>query len=82
MVGTPLSSRKNRHEYTIRTWMDSIARDGDIDRYDDLHVDRIDDHRKAQSLWVSAGLESFELAVGMRNEEPIDAVFYTKAQRI
>jgi len=72
MVGIPLSSRKNHHEIVIRTWMDTIARDGGIDRYDDLHVDQIDDHWKAQNLWVSAGLESFELAVGIRDAEESD----------
>lgn len=72
MVGTSLSNRKNHHETVIRAWMDTIAGDGGIDRYDDLHVDRIDDYWKAKNLWVPAGLESFELAVGIRDAEKSD----------
>lgn len=72
MVGTPLSSQKNHHETVIRAWMDTIARDGGIERYDDLHVDRIDEHWKSQKNWISAGLESFELAVSIRDTEKSD----------
>jgi hypothetical protein len=73
MVGTLLNSRKD-HEKVIRVWMETIARDGGVDRYDDLHVDRIDADWKARKSWVSAGLESFELAVGIRDADKGDLV--------
>jgi hypothetical protein len=66
MVGALPSSRKD-HEEAIRVWMDTIVRDGGIDRCDDLHVDQIDACWKAPRFWVSAALESFELAVGIRD---------------
>jgi hypothetical protein len=71
MAGILQSSRKN-HEDIIRAWMETIAKDGGIDRYDDLHVDRIDAYWKLQEHWVSAGLESFELAVRIRDAEKSD----------
>jgi len=67
MVGTRPNKLK-AHEEAIRTWMETIVRGGGVDRYDDLHVDQIDSDWKAPKSWISAALESFELAVGIRNE--------------
>ncbi len=66
MDGALPNSRK-RHEEIIRIWMETIIKDGGIERYDDLHVDQIDRAWKARARWIEAALESFEIAVGLRN---------------
>lgn len=73
MVGTLLNSRKD-HEEAIRAWMNAVTADGGIDRYDDLHVDRIDADWKVRNSWVSAGLESFEIAVSIRDSDASNLV--------
>ena len=71
MDGTNLNKLKN-HEATIRNWINAIVRDGGIERYDDLHVDRIDNEWRTRESWISASLQSFELAVGIRDEAKMD----------
>jgi hypothetical protein len=73
MVGTLLSS-PNPHNETVRVWMETITSDGGVERYDDLHIDRIDAAWKPREVWISAGLESFGLAVSIRNSHGLDLV--------
>jgi hypothetical protein len=71
MAGTYLNNRKN-HEETIRRWVNAIVRHGGIERYDDLHIDQIDSTWRPKEFWVSAALQSFELAVRIRDETKMD----------
>lgn len=56
----------NRHRAVITSWIDSNI-DGGIDRLNDLHVDQIDTAWISKRSWTAAALESFELAVDIRN---------------
>jgi hypothetical protein len=48
--------------------MCAIIADGGIDRYDELHIDRIDRRWKTPDLWVPAGLRVYELALTIRDQ--------------
>jgi hypothetical protein len=55
------------HEATIEQWMLSVIQDGGVDRYDDLHLDHIDPRWRSRELWISAGVEAFQLALSLRD---------------
>jgi hypothetical protein len=57
----------NKHKEIIRRWFNSAVHDGGIDRFDDLHVDQIDEAWKTRSKWISVGLQSFENAREVRD---------------
>jgi hypothetical protein len=57
----------HRREQIIEKWMLAIIEDGGIDRYDSLHVDRIDDSWKSRDLWIKAGAEAFSLGSRVRD---------------
>jgi len=52
----------------IEAWMLTTVKDGGVERYDDLHVDRIDEGWKAPETWVEAGLETLRLASALREQ--------------
>jgi hypothetical protein len=62
-----LSQGKHEREKIIEEWMQTVSRDGGLDRYDDLHIDRIDESWASRASWMSAALEAFSLAVAVRN---------------
>jgi hypothetical protein len=68
MVGFPRRKR-NLHKKRIQSWFDAVIHDGGIDRFDELHVDVIDRTRKSKKSWISAALESFEIALEVRDED-------------
>jgi len=68
MVGFPRRKR-NLHKKRIQSWFDTVIHDGGIDRFDELHVDVIDKARKSKKSWISAALESFEIALEVREED-------------
>jgi hypothetical protein len=45
----------------------AIIQDGGIERYDDLHIDRIDVTWKAREAWIQGGLKAFQLAIKLRD---------------
>ena len=55
------------HERAIAAWMDTILIDGGVDRYDHLHVDRVDPTWSDRATWLSAGLESYTIAKALRD---------------
>jgi len=57
----------DKHRAAIQSWFDAVIHDGGIDRFDDLHIDQIDDAWKSPSTWISAALESFETALKVRD---------------
>lgn len=61
-----------KHKSIIQSWFDSVIKDGGIDRYDDLHVDQIDAAWNAECYWITAALESFKIAVEIRNAHGSD----------
>jgi hypothetical protein len=68
MVGFP-KRKRDLHKKRIQKWFDAVTHDGGIDRFDELHVDDIDRTRKSKKSWISAALESFELALEVRDED-------------
>ena len=62
----------SERETTIRRWMLATVSDGGIERLDDLHVDKIDASWKDPTSWVSAGLNAYGLAFGIRRELGLD----------
>jgi hypothetical protein len=59
------------HESRIRSWMVAVTKDGGIDRYDDLHLDRIERSWKDPKAWIPAGLHAFDLALKIRDQEQL-----------
>jgi len=58
--------RDNRKN-TIEAWMLEITRDGGIERFDDLHIDRIDSDWKHKSRWIEGALAAHKIALSLRN---------------
>jgi hypothetical protein len=65
---------KPSSEEVIERWMLTIVTDGGVTRFDDLHIDEIDEQWKDRSLWVSAGLEAYRIAVALRNRHQLPFV--------
>jgi hypothetical protein len=61
-------SKTAEHAAKIESWMRAIIADGGIDRFDDLHIDRIDSEWRNPDLWVSAALYVYEVALKIRGE--------------
>jgi hypothetical protein len=68
MVGFP-KRKRDLHKKRIQSWFDAVTHDGGIERFDELHVDVIDRTRKTKKSWISSALESFELAMEVRDED-------------
>ncbi len=64
-------NKDHEHERTIESWMVTIIQDGGVTRYDDLHIDRIDDEWKLPGLWVPAAFHAHELAVKIRDRNKL-----------
>ena len=47
--------------------------DGGIERFDDLHIDEIDDVWRPQQLWIEGALEAFRIAVQVRDRHHLPA---------
>lgn len=54
-------------EQIITTWINTAVGEGGIDRYDDLHIDQIDDSWASPDSWENAGIEALSLAVSVRD---------------
>jgi hypothetical protein len=62
----------DRRELVIESWMRAVINDGGVDRYDDLHIDAIDERWKHRPLWISGALESHDLALTVRDRNGFD----------
>jgi hypothetical protein len=52
----------------IHAWMDHVTSTSGIDRFDDIHIDRLNSAWKSKEYWIGAGLEAFVTAIKIRNE--------------
>ena len=59
---------ESRHETKIREWMLATISNGGIDKFDDLHIDNIDENWKQRSKWISGGIRAYELAVRLQSK--------------
>lgn len=68
MGGTSRSNNAERsHLQVIQAWMNANVKNRGYDRYDELHVDRIDTEWRPRVRWIDAGLEAWRLAVEVRD---------------
>jgi len=51
----------------VETWMSDCVQSGGIERYDELHIDRIDQAWRAPEVWISSSLEALQLAISIRD---------------
>jgi hypothetical protein len=58
---------QRRREEAIEKWMLTIIDDGGTQRFDDLHIDRIDSAWQHPDRWVEGGLEALRLALVVRD---------------
>ena len=52
----------------IRDWMTATMSNGGIGRYDDLHVDDIDEQWRERATWLSAAIDAYRSAIAIRDE--------------
>jgi len=62
---------REKQQRVIEDWMNTIVRDGGIDRYDDLHIDRIDSLWAHREHWLESGLKALYLARSARDERKL-----------
>jgi hypothetical protein len=68
MAGRLLTNEAaRRREQNIELWMLATIDDGGIDRYDSLHVNRIDDCWNSRDSWIAAGAEAYTLGLSVRH---------------
>ena len=56
----------------IETWMTSNVDNRGYDRYDDLHIDKIDQTWRDRDSWIEGGLQAFRTALEIRNKSNLD----------
>jgi hypothetical protein len=49
----------------------NIAEDGGIERFDDLHIDKIDENWKPRQHWIEAGVKAYRIAVALRDKHEL-----------
>src|SRR5581483_1770754 len=65
--GWSLPNENMDHKITIETWMSECIQRGGIERYDELHIDRIDSAWRKRATWISASLEVLQLAASIKD---------------
>jgi hypothetical protein len=63
-----------KQEQIIERWMPNIVEDGGIERFDYLHIDKIDNNWKPRQMWIEAGVQSYRIALGLRDEHQLPFV--------
>jgi hypothetical protein len=61
-----------RQRQIIEAWMLSNVRTGGFNRYDDLHIDRIDERWRHRKNWIDGGLEALRLGVELRDKHQLE----------
>jgi len=71
-----LNEEQLKSEHVIEEWMLTVFQNGGIERFEDLHIDRIDESWRSQQLWVEGGLAAFQTAVRLRDchKLPVEVV--------
>src|ERR1700686_1108829 len=54
-------------ERAIEAWLLAIVQYGGVARFDNLHIDQIDELWKPREMWIQGGLEAFRLALTVRD---------------
>jgi hypothetical protein len=66
MVGH-FPNKKVDHMRRVEKWMSTCVQNGGIERYDELHIDRIDEAWRFPETWITASLEVLGLAASTRD---------------
>ena len=45
-----------------------VANDGGVERFDDLHIDKIDEDWRPRERWIKAGIQAYRIALELRDE--------------
>jgi hypothetical protein len=56
----------------IQSWLNTVVQEGERGRTHELHVDQIDKTWKLEGTWISAALESFDIARRIRDSHRSD----------
>jgi hypothetical protein len=66
--------RKGKQEQAIESWMLTVAENGGVERFDDLHIDAIDDDWKPRKQWIEAGIQAYLIALDLRDAHELPFV--------
>jgi hypothetical protein len=67
-------SKEAEDKRIVESWMLRTLREGGIERYDDLHIDRIDEAWRSPTMWIPAAFQARELALTVRDLHGFDVV--------
>lgn len=56
----------NAREIVIEDWMRMVLATGGIERFDDLHIDRIDPLWRDRDSWLKGSSDALDLAIGLK----------------
>jgi hypothetical protein len=56
-----------KHKEIIQSWFKEVLQEGERGRGHELHVFQVDERWEPESMWISAGLESFDVARRIRD---------------
>lgn len=62
----------DRRDLAIENWLLENIKSKGYERYDDFHIDQIDDAWKSREFWVEGGLEAFRMAVDLRDRHGLN----------
>src|SRR3954469_21928326 len=66
-MGGNFPTREMERIRKIEEWISNVLRTGGMDRYDELHIDRIDSAWRCPGTWIGASLEALEIAASIRD---------------
>jgi len=64
-----------KRKESIKAWFDAVVHEGERGRGHELHIDQIDESWEPKPTWMSAALESFDIARGIRGDHQCDTQF-------
>jgi hypothetical protein len=53
---------------SVKKWMQSNIENRGYDRFDDLHIDSIDQRWKSRDLWLEGAFKAFQIAAETRSQ--------------
>ena len=59
----------SQHNEVIRNWMLSNIQKQGYERYEDLHIDKIDQAWTTRDSWIQGAFEAFRMALEIRNQQ-------------
>ncbi|MHB8525641.1 MAG: hypothetical protein ACYDD2_05715 [Candidatus Acidiferrales bacterium] len=65
-------TENSKRRRIIEQWLLSNVKTHGLERYDDLHIDKIDEQWKPREVWFDAGIEALQLAVELRDRRALE----------